>query len=171
VTAAWKSGEALRKAREAAEGLLAGRGTKTLAQAVEAAKAAGDPGAASGSTGFFRRLQILSDTQPPLSQGEQTSLIMAVFTLKAPGDVAPRPVPIVAAGSEGFLALALEGFRPAPEAAFKESEAARREQASQNASNAGYSFWSSSRTSELRLTLPTEIQRQLSSGSEAAAGQ
>ncbi|MDR1079570.1 MAG: SurA N-terminal domain-containing protein, partial [Deltaproteobacteria bacterium] len=159
VKAAWTEGEALKLAEAAARELISGRGTRTLDAAV---KAAGTPGVTTGTSGFFRRLRFESDTQPPVSTADRDGVLRALFSFHSVGDTAANPVPAGTPEARGYLVLALNGFRTAPETVFDQTEKSRREASVQDVSEAAYAFWTSSRTAQASIVLPPEIRRQLS---------
>ncbi|MDR1037668.1 MAG: SurA N-terminal domain-containing protein [Deltaproteobacteria bacterium] len=164
-TAAWTQDEALKLALADAEGVIAGRGTRTLDAA---AKADAREGVTTGTSGFFRRLRFESDTQAPVSTADREALLKALFSLHAVGETAPEPIPAGAQDARGYLVLALNGFRTAPEPVFSQTEKSRREGAVQDISEAAYTYWTYTRTAAASVSLPAEIRRQMSGSDEPA---
>ncbi|MDR1040434.1 MAG: SurA N-terminal domain-containing protein [Deltaproteobacteria bacterium] len=160
VKAAWIVDESSRLAEAGARSLISGRGDRQLDVA---ARAMGNAAVTTGTSGFFRRLRFDTDTQPPLSQADRDQTLRALFSLHSVGDTAPEPVS--AAGTDdspGYLVLGLNAFRRAPQNVFDQTEQVRREAAVQDVAEAAYTFWTYSRTAEASVSLPPEIQRQLS---------
>jgi hypothetical protein len=156
--------EALKLAEAGARGLIASLGGRQLDAAVRDLR---NDGVTTGTSGFFRRLRFDSDTQPPLSQADRDGALKALFALHKVGDSSPEPVPTQAADAKGYLVLSLNGFRAASDSVFDQSEKTRRDSAVQDVSEAAYTYWTYARTAAAAVSLPLEIQRQMSGQEEA----
>jgi hypothetical protein len=156
--------ESIKMSEEAAKELIESLKETSF---TDAAKALSQGSPELGSTPLSARREILS-VPGPISLSDITLLIKTVFSLSRIGESATEPIPVNSDDLNGYLVLSLRDFKAADD---KDFEAAIREWRSnygQNSATDGLTLWLTSRTGEVKIRIPPELQAELNRLSESA---
>jgi peptidyl-prolyl cis-trans isomerase D len=153
----WIKAESLKKSEEAA---LAFIDSLKETSFVSAAKALKEGSPELGSTPLSPRREILSAPEP-ISLSDLSILIKTVFGFSRVGESSSLPIPVSSGDKKGYLLLSLRDFKAADDLEFEASLREWRDNFGPNAASEAYSLWITSRTGEIKLTIPPELQAEL----------
>jgi peptidyl-prolyl cis-trans isomerase D len=158
----WLAAESLKKAEEAAIKLIEAQKEEGF---VKAAKAISEGSPEMGSTPLAARREILS-AQEPISLSDLGLLIKTVFSLARTGDTSKVPIPTDAGNRPGYLVISLRDFKAADDKDFENALSEWRSNFGQAAASESFVLWVTSRTGQVQLRIPPELQAEFKRLSE-----